>query len=341
MRSSLVVSCCLSGFFSIPIYAQDYEPSLTEFGHPDLQGVWNFSTYAPFERPEGLGDREFYSQEELETAAQNRINSAINRDQRETEIAQQALESMNSTSVASVNYFWMEREGLAENNRTSVIIYPPNGRIPTLQDNIKIQHSDQNGVREIPGERPVRYTHGGIARNGPEDRGLSERCMVFNSGPPLYSGPYNNNIQIFQNRDHVVILAEMGFDARIVPLQGGEHVDKNISQWSGDSRGYFDGSALVVETRNFTEKVGSLSLRDRGYGNAAKRILIERFMPISSTCENLCMPPGVITLCSCTTCLVRFGRRTSLPVRSQQGRFRLACRMTRVLAVLKVLAWTV
>ena len=72
MRSSLVVSCCLSGFFSIPIYAQDYEPSLTEFGHPDLQGVWNFSTYAPFERPEGLGDREFYSQEELETAAQNR-----------------------------------------------------------------------------------------------------------------------------------------------------------------------------------------------------------------------------------------------------------------------------
>jgi hypothetical protein len=283
MRSSLVVSCCLSGFFLIPIYAQDYEPSLTEFGHPDLQGVWNFSTYAPFERPEGLGDREFYSQGELETAAQNRANSAINRDQRETEIAQQALESMNSTSVASVNYFWMEREGLAENNRTSVIIYPPNGRIPTLQDSIKIQHSDQNGVREIPGERPVRYTHGGIARNGPEDRGLSERCMVFNSGPPLYSGPYNNNIQIFQNRDHVAILAEMGFDARIVPLQGGEHVDENISQWSGDSRGYFDGSVLVVETRNFTEKVGSLSLRDRGYGNAANRILIERFMPTSST----------------------------------------------------------
>ena len=278
MRSSLVVSCCLSGLFLIPIYAQDYEPSLTEFGHPDLQGVWNFSTYAPFERPEGLGDREFYSQGELETAAQNRANSAINRDQRETEIAQQALESMNSTSVASVNYFWMEREGLAENNRTSVIIYPPNGRIPTLQDNIKIQHSDQNGVREIPGERPVRYTHGGIARNGPEDRGLSERCMIgFNAGPPLSGGGYNANIQIVQNRDHAVIMTEMVHDARIVPLDNDRSLDDNIRLWTGDSRGYYEGDTLVVETKNFSELLPSFP----PFGTAKDKVLTERFTRVN------------------------------------------------------------
>lgn len=279
MRSNLVVSFCLLSCFSLAIHAQTYTPDLTDFGHPDLQGVWNFSTYAPFERPERFGDREFFSREEIDAATQRRADSAINRDQRETELARRALESDNSTSVASVNFFWMEMNGLTENARTSVIIYPPNGRIPPVQAGIEIQRGDQSGVREIPGERPVRYTHGGIARNGPEDRGLSERCIVFNNGPPLISGPYNNNLQIFQNRDHVVLLTEMGFDARIIPLQSGDHIDKKISQWSGDSRGYFEGSTLVVETRNFTSLVGSLSLRDRSYGNAAERILTERFTP--------------------------------------------------------------
>jgi hypothetical protein len=286
MRSNLVVSCCLFSSLSISVYAQSYVPSLTDFGHPDLQGVWNFSTYAPFERPERFGDREFHSAEEITSAMQRRADSAINRDQRETEIAQRAMESENSTSVASVNFFWMEMNGLTENTRTSVIIYPPNGRIPTMQAGLEIQRGDPNGVREIPGERPVRYTHGGIARNGPEDRGLSERCMVFNNGPPLFSGPYNNNLQIFQNRDHVVLLTEMGFDARIIPLHNGDHIDGKISQWSGDSRGYFDGLTLVVETRNFTSQVGSLSLRDRSYGNAAERILIEKFTPTAASTMN-------------------------------------------------------
>jgi hypothetical protein len=129
----------------------------------------------------------------------------------------------------------MERGGLTENPRASVIVHPPNGRIPPVQDGVQIQRGDQNGITEIPGERPVRYTHGGIARNGPEDRGLSERCMAFNSG---------------------------------------------------DSRGYFDGQSLVVETRNFTHKVGSLSLRDRACGDASQRLLIERFTPTGEATMN-------------------------------------------------------
>ncbi|NKB33034.1 MAG: hypothetical protein GKR91_08055 [Pseudomonadales bacterium] len=280
MSSRFLVVVCFSCIVTTT-QAQNFAPSTTEHGLPNLQGVWNFSTYAPFERPERLGDQEYFSQQDLEEAAQRRAASAVGRDQRETEAARRALEA-SSTSVASVNFFWMEMEGLTENSRTSVIIYPRNGRLPPVRDGVQIQRSDPNGVQEIPGERPVRYTHGGIDSNGPEDRGLSERCMVFNSGPPLFSGPYNNNIQIIQNSDQIVLLTEMGFDARIVPLQQSNHIDEKITQWSGDSRGYFDGNVLVVETRNFTSQVGSLSLRGAAYGDAAQRLLIERFIPTSA-----------------------------------------------------------
>ena len=232
-------------------------------------------------RAERLGEQEFFSREELQTAAQRRASTTQGRDQRETEAARRALDSA-STSVASVNFFWMEMDGLTENARTSVIIHPSNGRIPPVRDGVLIQRSDPNGVREFPGDRPVKFTHGGISSDGPEDRGLSERCLVFNSGPPLFSGPYNNNLQIIQNRDHVVLLTEMGFDARIVPLQQATHVHENIRLWSGDSIGYFEGNTLVVETRNFSSNVGSLSLRGAAYGDARERLLIERFIPTDS-----------------------------------------------------------
>ena len=110
------------------------------------------------------------------------------------------------------------------------------------------------------------------AAPAPKIAALSERCLVFVSGPPLLTGYYNNHIQIFQNADHVVLLIEMGWDARIVSLEEKPHIDSSIEQWSGDSRGYWDGNTLVVETRNFSEKVG----------NAKDRLLIERFTPIAA-----------------------------------------------------------
>lgn len=259
--------------------AQDYQPGLTEHGHPDLRGVWNFSSQTPLERPERYADKALLSEAEIEDLLQKRQASLVVSAQRESTASDRVLGTQNATSVGSVNSFWMERTALEENGRTSLIVYPANGKLPALQNGIEIQSGDQNGIVEIPGNRPVRYTHGGIARNGPEDRGLSERCMVFNSGPPLLSGPYNNNLQIFQNSDHVVLLAEMGFDARIVPLQKTEHIDPAITQWSGDSRGYFLGNTLVVESRNFSDSIASLGLRDKAYGSAKNRLLVERFTP--------------------------------------------------------------
>ncbi len=274
----LFIFCSLTAL-SPYIGAQEYKPSLTDFGHPDFRGVWNFSNKTPLERPERYGDQEFLEEAELENLLQTRVESAAAADAREANVSERILNTENARSVGAVNNFWFESDALGENGRTSLIVYPPDGRIPDVVPGTRVQLSDANGVTEIPGDRPVRYTHGGIGSDGPEDRGLSERCLVFNSGPPMMSGPYNNNMQIFQNRDHVVILTEMGFDARIVPLTKVDHVDPAITLWSGDSRGYFEGGTLVVETRNFTDSIASIGLREVAYGSAKNRLLIERFTP--------------------------------------------------------------
>jgi len=256
---------------ALPIHlamGQDYQVARTEHGDPDLTGVWNFSSSTPLERPERYGDTEFLSDVDNSTPAQSRQPRA-------------APSRSNSTGViGAYNGYWNDRTVLQENNRTSLITHPANGRIPPVQRGVKVQlGGDQTSDIDFNETRPVRYTHGGISRDGPEDRGLSERCLVFVSGPPLLSGSYNNHIQIFQNADHIALLVEMGWDARIVSLDNRPHIDEAIQQWSGDSRGYFDGNTLVVETRNFTAALGSLSLRGVAYGTAEKRLLVERFTP--------------------------------------------------------------
>ena len=262
------------------VVAQGYQPPRTEHGLPDLSGVWNFSTTVPLERPERYGEQEFLTDEEVAALDAARLARSAAASQRESEVAQRILTAENNGSTGAVNSFWMESSALRQNRRTSVLVYPPDGRFPPVRDGVTVQRSDANGVREIPGQRPVRYTHGGIDRTGPEDRGLSERCLVFNSGPPLVSGPYNNNLQIIQNRDHVVILTEMGWDARIVPLNKQSNLDGSISLWSGDSRGYFVGNTLVIETTHFTPLVGSFTSREVAYGSAENRLLVERFIPV-------------------------------------------------------------
>lgn len=282
-----IISSSFWLLWATPVVAQDYHAPVNEYGQPNLRGVWNFSAQTPLERPTQLGEREFLSEAEQQQTRQRREQSQQRGRESEQGLAERLLQQGSARSTGAVNRFWMESSELNQNPRTSLIVHPSNGRIPEVQSHIIVQRSDQSGITEIPGERPVRYTHGGIARNGPEDRGLSERCLVFNSGPPLLSGPYNNNIQIFQNRTHVVILTEMGFDARIVPLQAGNeisgHIHEDITLWSGDSKGYFEGDTLVVETRNFTQKIASLGMRDRAYGDASKRLLIERFTPTSGS----------------------------------------------------------
>jgi len=250
----------------------DAEIPRNAWGQPSLEGVWNFSSSVPMERPQRFGAREFMTDEEV---AELRATLAAR------DAASDQAVPQRQGGPGAYNDFWVESAGITEHIRTSHIVYPTDGRLPARMDGV---NSIAGGLGDdVSGERPVLFVVGGISKDGPEDRGLSERCMVgFNSGPPFIPSLYNNNVQIVQNRDHVVVLTEMIHDARIVPVGDRPPLDDAIGLWSGSSRGYWDGDTLVVETRNFnglTKSFGS-------FGTSANKVLTERFTRIDRITVN-------------------------------------------------------
>ena len=266
------LTSCLAGSFialASPILSaqSDYQVPRTEYDQPNLQGVWNFASHTPVQRNESLGDREYFTTEE-------------NEENRELSVSTfEARAESHFDGVGGYNSFWYERAAIGYDLRTSLITYPENGRIPPAVEGAFMQ---RGGVSEdFPSERPVRFVVGGIAKDGPEDRGLSERCIVgFNSGPPFMPSAYNNNVQLIQHQDHVVILTEMIHDARVVPLDRNHNLTDDIRLWSGDSRGYWDGDTLVVETKNFNGLTQSFI--SSPYGDSYNKSLVERFTRVSA-----------------------------------------------------------
>ena len=252
-----VKSLILATFFSslpLTLLAQDYEVPRTEWDQPDLQGVWNWSSNVPMQRPSQYGERQFLTPEEVEEFARRRAAADAGSD------AALSIEGVDG----SYNDFW-------------ILVYPENGRLPELQEGVVEQQGVYGGI--TTGEtRPVRIAAGGIGADGPEDRGLSERCIIgFNAGPPLIPSLYNNNVQIFQNKDTAVLMTEMIHDARIVPLYESlaeiEALDQDIRFYTGDSQGYWDGDTLVVLTQNFN----GLSASFGQAGTSYEKVLTERF----------------------------------------------------------------
>ncbi len=237
--------------------AQDnYSAPRTEWDKPDLRGVWNFSSVIPLQRPAFFGDKQYLTEEEIAALANQ---------------TEAGFEAINNIGVGGYDTFWLEM-GENGDNRTSLITYPENGRFPETQEGVPVQVGGLGP--DEPGVRPVRMVVGGIAKDGPEDRGLSERCIIgFNSGPPFTPNLYNNNVQIFQNKNNAVVMTEMIHDARIVPIESKKSLDDDIRLWTGDSRGYWDGDTLVVETRNFNRFTQSFGV----FGSAEDKLLTERF----------------------------------------------------------------
>jgi len=255
-----------AAFAAEPGKSSKYVAPKTEYGQPDLRGVWNFSSDTPLERPAHFKDREFMTPEEAA-----RVHRQI---EERSAAADQAARAPASASrdPGGYNQFWVESLAQQTNLRTSLIIDPPDGRMPPFQPGIKIEAGGLGP--DTGGERPVRFRVGGVRKDGPEDRGLSERCLAgFNSGPPFMPSMYNNNVQIFQSKNTVVIMTEMIHDARVVKLDNRPPLDPAIEQWSGDSRGRYDGDTLVVETRNFTNETQSF----RAAGTGTTLHLVERF----------------------------------------------------------------
>jgi len=231
----------------VPAAAQTSAPR-TAWGQPDLQGVWDFRTITPLQRPEDLADREFLTTEEaasLDQAAVDRDISLWERAARRTELGGNVDRGADG-APGSYNNFWLDR-GLKTvgTRRTSLIVYPPNGRMPALTSSGRRRADERaDHRREHPADSWV-------------DRSAYDRCIQgFNAGPPMMPGAYNNNMQLFQTPNHVALMTEMVNTVRIVPLDGASRLTQDVRQWSGASRGYWEGETLVIETRNFDDKRG-------------------------------------------------------------------------------------
>ncbi|MCY4633971.1 MAG: hypothetical protein OXG04_05600 [Acidobacteria bacterium] len=262
-----------------PAAAQsEFEPPRLADGRPDLQGVWDFRTLTPLQRPEDRAEQAQLTPEEAAEIEAAAVQRAIEAD-RPSEIRTEPLPV--GGNVGGYNNFWFDRgAGVVDDHRTSLIVDPPNGRVPAPQPAAKQQETTNDDT--APPDRPVRFRVGGIGTHGPEDRGLAERCLLgFNTGPPIVPGGYNQNMQLFQTPNHVVILNEMVHDARIVPLDGRDSLPGNMRQWMGSSRGHWEGDVLVVETTNFTDQTASFAPSVRSaVGSGTTLHLTERFQRV-------------------------------------------------------------
>ena len=236
--------------------ADSWAPSRTAWGDPDLQGTWTNTTTTPLQRPTDLAGKEFLTAEELAV--------------RDREVADSVNLDIRTSETGAYNNFWMERGRLG--TRTSLIVDPPNGRLPPMTA------AEQERQRH---RRSSTYT--GSQFESVEDFNKLDRCITRGMPGAMMPGFYNHNYQILQTPDYVVIMVEMIHDARIIPLDGSSHVSPTVHQWLGDSRGRWEGDTLVVETTNFTDKVNGrqeLGHTQGGgtvFGGDRNLRLIERF----------------------------------------------------------------
>ena len=250
----------------------------TPDGKPDLQGFWDFRTLTPLERPANLANKPFLTEEEAKTLqeqnADRRARAAAAADPRDSPRAPGG----GGQAVGAYNDFWIDSgSNVVGDRRTSLIVDPPDGRVPATVPGVPRQAGSL--MEDLAAAPPIRVLATGARGDGPENRGLSERCLVgFNSGPPMVPSGYNNHIQIVQTPNHVAILNEMNHDVRIVPLDGRAPLPGSMRQWAGVSRGRWEGDTLVVRTTNFTDKTASFSPSvATAVGTGATLTLTERF----------------------------------------------------------------
>ena len=256
--------------------AADWTLPRTPDGRPDLQGYWTTQTFTPIERPAYLGDKEFYSEEEAAELQRQLTADGVDPLARDAAILEDAEErerglyqvNRDPSYVHYDNTVWLRTEvpkGLST-RRTSLITDPPNGRIPPLTP------AGAARINHAQAMRSVFDSH--------ETRPLPERCIAWrHEGPPILPPSYNDIHQIFQTPDHVVVFTELGTTLpRMIPIDGRPHIADRVRQYGGDSRGYWDGDTLVVESKNFVD-VDKRSYR----GSSGFRHVVERFTRVSET----------------------------------------------------------
>jgi hypothetical protein len=233
--------------------AKNWTGPHTPDGQPDLQGLWTNATITPLERPKELTGKEKFTEQEA-AEYEKRVLEETNKDRRDG--------SPEADVGRAYNDAWWDRgTKVVPTLRTSIVVDPPDGKVPALTAEAQKAASARAAVlQRLPA--------------GPEDRGLPERCILWpTAGPPMLPSAYNNNYQILQTPGYVVIFIEMIHDVRIIPLDGRPHLPGHIRQWMGDPRGHWEGNTLVVDTTNFSGK-------NPFRGSDGNLHLIERFTRI-------------------------------------------------------------
>lgn len=221
--------------------SEDGYDKRTPWGDPDISGMWSYASLTPLQRPTRLEDKQFYTPEEAAEIYANTQREVTDR----------------PGDVGSYNFEWFDRGEVSADLRTSLIVDPPNGRLPLTDAAIAKQQADAEYRREHPADSWL-------------DRTNWDRCITYHGVPPVSSG-YNNSYHITQNENFVAIHVEMIHDVRIIPIDGRPQLHDNIRLWNGDSRGHWEGDTLVVRTANFSDNT-----RHR-FPSSRNTVAVERF----------------------------------------------------------------
>ena len=253
-RFVLVVAILCLAAGAAPGQSRTAAPLRTPDGHPDLEGIWSFPTITPMERPANLAGKEYFTEQE----AAEYEKQARERNDKDRRPANAAAD----VSAAYNDFWWDPGTKVVKTRRTSLVIDPPDGRIPAMTAEAR--------QRQAQRQTATAATRG-HEFDGPENRPLPERCLKLQgAGPPITPTAYNNNTKIVQSKDYVALWVEMGHEVRIIPLDRRPHLPANVRTWNGDSVGHWEGDWLVVETTNFSEQA---TFR----GTSPNMKLIERF----------------------------------------------------------------
>ena len=229
----------------------------TSWGHPDLRGTWTNTTTTKLERPADLEGKEVLTEEEW--AERNPTSGGT------------PMNVSDRMPTGAYNDFWFEQGELSR--RTSLIVDPPDGRLPPVTSaEQKLQSERTNSGRGF--DPSFRF-------NSWQDFSAYDRCITRGLPGTMMPGFYNHNYQILQTPDYVAIVVEMIHDARIIPLDGRSHLSPTVRQWLGDSRGHWEGDTLVIETTNFTDKVHGSVAGGTVFGGDAHR-LVERLTRVDA-----------------------------------------------------------
>jgi hypothetical protein len=260
----------------LSIGGQAWTPPRTPDGQPDLQGVWADNTITPFERPEELAEQASLTDEQVATLKQRAArlfggngDPAPGDELFLTLLRDPAEHTTSRQPTGEYNQFWLD-DGLVFDRRTSQIVDPPDGRLPSL--------TPEGGRRQAALAEAMRQH----PSDGPEDRSPQERCLTFGTARVGFLQARNNSYhQIVQTPTAVLIGSEMIHEARIIPLGSRSHADPSIRFWSGDPRGRWENGTLVIDTTNFS---AHLTFRQKpGQPVSGEHVhLIERLTPLAA-----------------------------------------------------------